>query len=240
MTALVWFRRDLRLHDHPALHDALAAHDEVVPVFCLDDRLLHGRFASGPRTAFMLGCLEALDGELQARGAGLVIRHGRPEEELPKLAAEVGAEAVFWTSDVSPFARARDRRVTEALGDVRAEPRGGTYVVDVRFPKPYTVFSPFWRAWMGVERRTVHRAPQAIAMPRVERGRLPSLAQLGLDTDGVTEPVREPGEPAAREALSRFLRGGYAQDDLVDGTSALSPYLRWGCLSPREIEARLP
>ena len=61
MTALVWFTRDLRLHDHPALHAALEGHDRVIAVFCFDDRLLHGRHASGPRTQFLLECLAELD-----------------------------------------------------------------------------------------------------------------------------------------------------------------------------------
>ena len=69
MTAIVWFRRDLRLHEHPALRAALDAHDTVVPVFCLEDRLLHGRHASGSRTQFMLECLIDLDGSLRDRGA---------------------------------------------------------------------------------------------------------------------------------------------------------------------------
>jgi deoxyribodipyrimidine photo-lyase len=228
--ALLWFRRDLRLHDHPALHDALAEHERVVPVFCLDDRLLQGRFASGARTAFMLGCLRALDAELRERGSALVVRHGRPEEELPALAREARAGAVYWTSDVSPFARNRDRRVKQALGDVRAEPRGGNYVADVRMHKPYVVFTAFHRAWEELERRTVHRAPGELAAPGVKAGRLPSLGALGLDGDGV-EPIVEPGEPAARRALERFL------DDPVR-PSVLSPYLRWGCLSPREVEER--
>ena len=60
MTALVWFTRDLRLHDHPALRAALDRHERVVPVFCLDDRLLDGRHASGPRTQFLLECLDEL------------------------------------------------------------------------------------------------------------------------------------------------------------------------------------
>ena len=243
MTAILWFRRDLRLHDLPALHDALAEHERVVPVFCLDDRLLHGRYASGPRTAFMLGCLRALDEQLRERGSALVIRHGRPERELPAAAREAGAEAVYWTSDVSPFARRRDRRVTEALGDgIRAEPRGGNYVVDVRLHKPYVGFSPFHRAWQQVQRRTVHRAPAELDEHGIKPGRLPSLQALGLDADGV-DPVVEPGEPAARRALERFLEGpigayGDRHDIVAGGTSVLSPYLRWGCLSPREIEER--
>ncbi len=76
MSAIVWFRRDLRLHEHPALRAALDAHNHVVPVFCLDDRLLHGRHASGPRTQSLLECLADIDGSLRRRGSGLVVRHG--------------------------------------------------------------------------------------------------------------------------------------------------------------------
>ena len=79
-SAIVWFRRDLRLHDNPALRAALDRADRVVPFFCLDDRLLHGRHASGSRTQFMLECLADLDSSLRDRGSGLVIRHGKPEE----------------------------------------------------------------------------------------------------------------------------------------------------------------
>ena len=67
-TALAWFTRDLRVHDHPALCAALDAGDRVVPVFCLDDRLLNGRHASGPRTAFLLECLRDLDAALREIG----------------------------------------------------------------------------------------------------------------------------------------------------------------------------
>src|SRR3954454_3501646 len=102
-TALLWFRRDLRLADHPALIRATREFDRVVPVFVLDDALRRGRFASAPREAFMLGCLRALDAALRERGSGLVVRDGRPERVLTDLAAEVGASAVLWTSDVSPY-----------------------------------------------------------------------------------------------------------------------------------------
>src|SRR4051812_15195438 len=114
-SALLWFRRDLRLADHPALTRALREHERVVPVFVLDDALLRGRFASATRTAFMLGCLRELDSELRSRGSGLIVRRGRPERELAELAREAGADAVLWTSDVAPYARARDARVTQAL-----------------------------------------------------------------------------------------------------------------------------
>jgi deoxyribodipyrimidine photo-lyase len=252
-TAIVWYRRDLRLHDHPALRAALDEFDRVVPAFVLDDTLLHGRYASAARTAFMLGCLRALDDALRERGGGLVLRHGRPEREIPALADEAGAQAVFWTSDVAPYARARDARVTDGLRETGVAPRPctGGYCIDIGRPRtrdgrPFRVFSPFARTWAKAGRRDVGRAPRTLpALPsRVRRGRLPSLEALGLRLDGdVPDPVCEPGEAAARAALAAFLRGpvaAYARrnDIPAGGSSVLSPYLRWGCLSARECEER--
>lgn len=266
-TAVLWYRRDLRVADHPALTLAVREFDRVVPVFVLDDALLRGRFASAPRTAFMLGCLRSLDEALRERGSGLVVRRGRPEEELVALADEADAQAVLWTSDVAPYARARDTRVTSALRDagVAARPQGGAYVVDVSKPRtragePFAVFSPFHRHWLELERRTVHRAPSELpALPgAVREGRLPALGDLGLE-DGrspsagavaarppvaLAEPFCEPGESAARAALRRWLDGpvdayGDTHDLLAEqGTSGLSPYLRWGCVSAAECERR--
>jgi len=252
-TAIVWLRRDLRVHDHPPLHAALAKHERVVPVFVLDPVLLGGRFASAPRTAFLLDCLRALDGALRERGSGLVVRHGAPERELPALAAATGASAVHWSSDVTPYALARDRRVAAALREAGVEPvpGPGTFVADVGRPRtaggrPFTVFTPFHRAWQALERRPVHRAPGRLPpLPRgLERGAIPSLAQLGLPADGaLAEPAAAPGESAAREALARFLADdadAYDErhDHLAGGTSRLSPHLRFGTLSAREAEER--
>lgn len=239
-------RRDLRLHDHPALHRARAEFDVVVPVFVLDDALLHGRYASSPRAQFLFGCLRSLDEQLRERGSGLVLRRGAPEHELPKLAEEVGARAVLWTSDVSPYALRRDAAVTAALQErgVRAVPNTGTYARDVSKVRKadghaFTVFTPYWKTWERLAAREVVDAPRALApLPAgLDRGELP-VAGAHL-----AAPVCEPGEPAAREALRRWLDGpvdryGDRHDTLAGGTSVLSPYLRWGCLSARECEVR--
>jgi deoxyribodipyrimidine photo-lyase len=118
MSAIVWYRRDLRVHDHPALRAALVAHDVVVPAFCLDERLLHGRHSSGARTQFLLDCLHDLDASLRKRGSGLVVLHGPPERELARLAQEIGASELHYTADVSPFARERGRRTQAALREL--------------------------------------------------------------------------------------------------------------------------
>jgi deoxyribodipyrimidine photo-lyase len=251
VTALLWLTRDLRLHDHPALRAALDRHETVVPVFCLDDRLLRGRHASGPRTQFMLECLADLDERL---GRILVIRWGWPERELPALAREVKAREMHFSADSGPFARRRIERVAHALREAGVESFGhaGLHVVDdldeVRTQQgnPYTVFSPFHRAWLDAPRREPLGRPQELGpLPSgVRKGRLPSLAELGLAQE-VEDPLPG-GEGPARERLGRFLDSvvaGYADDhDALgpDRTSRLSPYLHFGCLSPREIEQRLP
>lgn len=249
MSALVWFRRDLRVHEHPALRAALDAHDRVVPVFCFDDRILHGRHASGPRAQFLLECLADLDRSLSKRGSGLVIRHGPPERVLSELAEEVGAEELHFTSDTTPFSRRRGARVHKALKEAGVELRGhpGLNVIDdVGAPRtqagtPYTIFSAFQRSWERQRRRAVLGAPSRLPpLPsRVAKGRVPSLASLGLEQEAQEPP--KGGEQQGRERLERFLARSAPQrsdrDALGDdATSRLSPYLHFGCVSAREIE----
>jgi deoxyribodipyrimidine photo-lyase len=248
-TAIVWFRRDLRVHDHAALTAAARSADRVVPVFVLDEALLRGRFESGPRGRFLLGCLRELRAALRDRGGELVVRSGDPARELAALAAETGATQLHFASDVSGFAMARDRRVCAAMDEAGVEVvrHPGLFVADVGRPRtkvgrPYAVFSPFSRAWERLERREVHGAPRTLAVPSgVRAGEIPSADALGLPAD-VPDPF-PPGERAARERMHAWLRDGirdYAKlhDRLEGGTSELSPYLHLGCISPRELEQR--
>jgi deoxyribodipyrimidine photo-lyase len=250
--AILWLRRDLRIRDHPALRAALEAGGGVVPVFCFDRRLLGGRHASGPRTQFLLECLTELDHQLRRRGSGLVIREGTPEEELIALAREVGAEAIHCSDDVGPFARRRDARVRAACAEAGLELHAhqGLNAIEVDeistgAGKPYTVFAPFHRAWLDADRRPLLNAPAKLpSLPStLAKGRIPSLESLGLVQE-VTDPAPG-GEAPARRALDRFLDGPVAEygrdrDALGrQGTSRLSPYLHFGCLSPRQVEGRL-
>ena len=252
-SSLLWFRRDLRLTDHPALGAALEEANSVVPVFCLDRRLLRGRHRSGPRTQFMLECLRDLDHSLREHGSRLVVRDGSPALEIARLAKEVGAAAVHATADVGPFARRRDShvcRVLEAAG-VKLELHPGLFAVDAPAEivtaagGPYTVFTPFFRSWSRAARRDPICAPMALPEPprKVRTGAIPTLGALGLE-ERVPHPPSG-GERAGRARMMSFLERGlerYDEErDMVasSGTSALSPYLHFGCISPRELEARL-
>ncbi|HWT95893.1 MAG TPA: deoxyribodipyrimidine photo-lyase, partial [Solirubrobacteraceae bacterium] len=257
-TTIVWFRRDLRVHDLPALATA-AAEGRVVPLFVFDDRLLdpRRRWGSGPRTGWMLGCLADLDEQLRRRGGRLFVRHGRPETVLAGLAREVGATDVRFTADVSPFARRRDGRVRAALEaqGVRVHAMAGAGVVDdpaqivTQKGTPFTVFAPYKRAWLKAERRRFDPAPNTLHVPPdLDPGALPTLADLGLSDDGVDlgpDSAFPPGEGAGRKRLDDFLSSGAldgyreTRNDPAGGGSRLSPYLRWGCVSPLELDARV-
>jgi deoxyribodipyrimidine photo-lyase len=253
MTALLWLRRDLRIHDHPALEAARHGADRIVPVFCFDDRLLHGRHGSGPRTQFLLECLADLDRSLRARGSRLVVRHGRPEIEIPKLASQTNADAVHFTTDVSAFARERDARTTAALKRTGAtvHEHPGLFAVDdlaairTQSQDPYTVFTPFHRAWMRTPRRQTRGAPRRLPpiASGLDPGTLPTLSDLGLRQE--LEAPQRGGEEQARKRMTSFAANHAGEYDesrnllAEPGTSRLSPHLHFGCLSPRELEERV-
>ena len=206
-TALVWFRRDLRLHDHPPLRAALDAHERIVPVFVLEDRLLD---TSPSRTAFLLDCLRELRASLDGK---LVVVRGKPERELPKLAREHGATAAYFASDVSPFARARDERVVDALREAGVEPRRtpGNFIADIGKLKPYAVFTPFWRAWRELPRREIHGAPRKIPVPSDLRvGAIPSRRARSTRSS----------PPARRPAASACSPGGHERYDSTIASTA--------------------
>ena len=125
---VLWFRRDLRLDDHPALVSA-ARQGPVVALFVLDETLL--LTAGRPRIAYLFRTLRALERQLGTHGATLTLRRGRPEQVVPSVVADARAAAVHISADFTPYGAARDQRVAAALGEVplvairspRAEPR---------------------------------------------------------------------------------------------------------------------
>jgi deoxyribodipyrimidine photo-lyase len=235
---LVWLRRDLRLADHPALA-AAAEHGPIVPVFVLDPQLL-GR--SERRDAWFLATLAALAAELRERGAPLVVRRGDPTVQLTTLARQTGARGIWWNRDDTPLARARDEAVKTAATAIGVEPRifddatlSAAGDVTPARGGSYTVFTPFFNAWLGRDR------PPPLPAP----ARLSSVAGVtSLDLPPVKrEELPAAGERAAHAALAAFVRvglGAYADErDRLDAepTSRLSHHLRVGALSPRQVNA---
>lgn len=249
MTSILWYRRDLRVHDLPALQAAVEA-GPVLPLFVFDDRLVHGRWPSANRVWFMLESLRVLDQQLRERGASLQVRRGRPEEVIPALALEAGAKAVFVSRDYGPYARRRDARVAEALGGrgIALHAERGTLVhepeeVHTGAGQPYAVYSPFRRRWESLPRREVSGAPEEIpCVAGVDTGELPAFGEFGLGQPA--GGAIAPGEVEARRRLEAWASGGIAgyaaKRDMpgAGGTSRLSQDLRWGLVSPLEVVAR--
>lgn len=235
---VMWFRRDLRLADHPAL-TAAADGADVVGLYVLDPRLLA---AAGPRARRLVSSLAAFQ---EATDGALVIRTGDPEVVVPQVAAQVGAGQVHISAETRPYGRRRDSRVGQALREagVALVATGSPYAVTpgrVRTASgdPYRVFTPFLRAW----REHGWRRPLPPATVRwrrsVESERLPEV-------DGLLDRAGGAGEDAALRQWAGFLRGGLRRygDERdrpdLDSTSRLSIPLTYGEIHPRTLLADL-
>jgi deoxyribodipyrimidine photo-lyase len=222
---VVWFRNDLRLHDNPAWGEATSEHDRVTALFIIDPAVWDT--APAGRVRRLAAHLTALDFQLAARGGRLRVERGAPDHTVPRVA---GTDTVYWNSDVTAYAERRDRSVSSAVMSVIHHGRWIVPVGSVRTGEagPYRLFTPFHRRWQEAP-----RDPWPMA----------GDAQLS-DFPGRGVPPADPsdaGERAARVRLERFLDvvDDYpARRDLpaVAGTSRLSEDLKFGTISPREIE----
>ena len=239
MSTIWWVRRDMRLHDNAALH-AASRSGAPVPVFVLDEQVLRSRYHRNAkrRIEFMIDGLGVLDADLRAVGSRLIIREGRAEDVLSAVAAEVHATEVFAAADFTPFGRLQEARVgrrvaLSLVSGTGIRPRG---VVSKPDGTGYVVFGAFRRAWLSTP------LPDPIAPPT----QLPAIPGGILGIDVVGPPVLgfPAGEAEALRRLDQFTFDridGYSEErdrpDL-DSTSALSPYLKFGMLSPRLAAAR--
>ncbi|WP_151769681.1 cryptochrome/photolyase family protein [Streptomyces abyssomicinicus] len=247
--AVVLFTADLRLHDHPPLAAALAAADEVVPLFVRDPGVRAAGFDVPNRAAFLADCLADLDASLRRRGGRLVVRSGPVEREVAAVAAECGATEVHLSGGITGYAQRREERLGEALRGQGVAVCPHDAVVTAVAPGAvtparaghYAVFSPYFRRWSDERLRDPLPPPRAVRVPEGVRGEpLPSREA----TAGVSPGVPRGGETAGRERFAGWLPSGSAaydrrQDDLAgDATSRLSPYLHFGALSPVELVRR--
>jgi deoxyribodipyrimidine photo-lyase len=240
----VLLTRDLRVHDQPALAAACATFDRVVPLYVLDPAL---EKLSANRSRFLHQALVDLREALRRRGGDLVVRHGDPVAETIRLARQVEATGVAVSGDVSRYARRRERRLREECERHRMALRifPGVTVVDPGALRPtggshYKVFTPYFRAWSAATWRDPVDPPRRVTLPPdLDRGDLPA------EPAGESPRAAPGGETAARRRLhdwaGRLDRYAEAHDDMPgDGTSRLSPYVRFGCVSPLELARLTP
>jgi deoxyribodipyrimidine photo-lyase len=242
-STVLWFRRDLRLHDHPALLAAVDGGSDVLPLFVLDPALWR---PSGPvRRAWLARSLAALDADLDG---ALVVRHGDPADVVAAVAAEAGASAVHVTADTGPYGRRRDAAVAARLREAgrRLVPAGTPYAVGPGSVvngsgDPYKVFTPFSRAWARHGWPAPAPGPDGVRWTRRVAGDDHPAAP---EIEGLTLPPA--GERAARERWEAFLAGPVDSYDGTrdlpgrrEGTSAMSAHLKYGEIHPRTMLADL-
>ncbi len=236
--AIWWMRRDLRLSDNQALTAALTKAETVIPLFILDPKILASQYMSQKRLAFLFAGLRALDTDLRQKGSGLIVRQGNPLDVLQTLRQETGAGAIFAEEDISPYARRRDESVMHELpltltSGVTVQPAELLRKAD---GTPYTVFTPFSRLW--------HSLPfPGSPLPAPEHlPHLPNIASLGIP-DAAQQTIHSlfpAGELEAQRRLNSFSDftisryAEYRNRMDIDGTSGISPYLRFGMLSARQ------
>ncbi|MDR7050408.1 deoxyribodipyrimidine photo-lyase [Duganella sp. 3397] len=254
-STLVWLRRDLRVFDHVALHQALQDSDKVYCVFIYDSTILDALPRQDRRVDFIHASVAEVDAELRQLGGCLLARHGDPLKEIPALAAELNVAAVYCNHDYEPQAIARDAAVHQALqADGRALAGFKDQVV---FEKSevlsqtggvFSVFTPYKNAWLKKLEADpsviapYHIEPHAarLAPPPFPSSTLPTLQQLGFEPSNLAELKIPTGMSGAAQLFDDFLpriaHYKTARDfPAVKGPSYLSLHFRFGTLSVRHL-----
>jgi len=249
MSSIWWIRRDLRLTDNPTLYAALEAGD-VIPVFILDPVFSS---SSPRRRSFLYEGLAALDKDLHARGSHLVIRKGKPADILRKLFDETKSKTIFAEEDFTPYARKRDSQVANQL---QLQLIAGQTVHDPEFVKkadgkPYTIYTPYSKVWKSLLTEIqLLPAPETIStpanifsepLPAYETNRLfPAgeaealrrLRRFTLESNSKLFDMQEQASALQSPKIHQYAETRDRMD--LDGTSSLSPYLRFGMLGLRQ------
>jgi deoxyribodipyrimidine photo-lyase len=235
--AIWWIRRDVRLTDNFALQAARKTGYPVVPVFIRDSRLMAN--SVNRRQRFLVNALKDLRAQLRQEGSDLLVRSGEPSDVLSTLVREMSAVGVYAEKDFSPFAKNRDEKVSRKVpltltGGLTIHPPDAVLKPD---GAPYTIFTPYNRKWLSL--------PAPFLPTSAPGDFLPSNQFPGAELLPAMDPVegfaatREEAESRLILFLSLKIDEYASQRDRMDlnGTSGLSPYIRFGLLSPARLAA---
>ncbi len=238
--SILWFRRDLRISDHPALVAALSESDEIVPVFIIDSKLIERTGRNG--LAYLAQSLQHLDASLDKK---LQVIAGQPIDVLKKLQEKYNAQSVHISAEYEPVSAAQDVEIEKS--GIKLVRTGSAYAVApgrVLKPSdqtPYRVYTPFYRGWLAHGWRQPEQKPKSIAAvtPDSDSRQFPDWKV----PTGVS--ITEAGEAAANERFKHFQKNGLDNYDEarnlagIDGTSKMSAHLTWGEIHPRTLLAPL-
>ncbi len=244
---IVWFRRDLRVEDHAALYHASLSGAPIVPLFIFDTEIIKALPSDGAAFDFQAQCLRDLKRSLEKLGGKLILRKGRAKAVHSSLIGELKPSALYFNRDYEPSARRRDAEIALLYESNEIEVRTfkdhvlqeGDEVL-TNAGTPYSVFTPFANTWKKLPPPLPYERPKRITGPRIFSE--PILDARGLKKRvKIPHPAFEGGERVARNAWKRFLEKGifeYGTDrdiPCLEGTSRMSAYLRFGCISARTL-----
>ncbi|MGQ9630720.1 MAG: cryptochrome/photolyase family protein [bacterium] len=249
MRLIVWFRCDLRITDNVALFRATQDAEEVIPVYIFDDNILKRRGTGVAGVSFLLDSLGSLNRNLNRIGSRLIVRRGDPLGELIRLAGETESQGVYFNKDYEPYTVRRDGRVIRELRGIGLICE--SFKDSVMFEEreilsadgtPHTTYAQYRDEWLlkKKDRSTRPLRPKRILTPQnVPSIPLPTARDLGFAADQFTP---KGGEKEAIRILNRFIADGrlgrYAElrdCPAIDGTSHLSPHLKFGTISIRMV-----
>ncbi|MFB6145375.1 MAG: deoxyribodipyrimidine photo-lyase [Candidatus Nanohaloarchaea archaeon] len=246
MTAIAWIRRSLREHDNTALVEASKVHDEVIPFYVVDEEYFRNSELGYPRVRFWRDSLLDLKERMKENGKDVVIGKGKPVEELEKLVEETGADAIYFNRDYSPYSKKRDAKVHELEGNLGVEVKEFKDIVmfekeEITTNKgdPYKVYSYYRDKWFEKEKKRPAEVEE-YEVPGIESDEIPSLEELGFQRPDELDWTWKPGREGAEERIEDFKQRIGDYDDkrdfpAEDATSKLSPHLKFGTVSIREV-----
>ncbi|MDY6788721.1 MAG: deoxyribodipyrimidine photo-lyase [Candidatus Nanohaloarchaea archaeon] len=241
MTGIVWIRRSFRAFDNRALVEAAGENEEVIPVHVIDHDYLEKQTLGYPRVKFWHDSVEGLSNSLEERNSSLILRSGSPIKQLSKVAEETDADKLYFNRCYSPYPRDLEARVEEKL-DISTESFKDLVISEKKEiltnkGTPYKVFTYYMKKWFKRDKRKPEE-PGEFRTPFLESESLPTPEELGFEKPEGME-IWEGGREIGLKRLKQFMKDIPHYDNLRDipardGTSKLSPYIRFGNISIRE------
>ena len=262
---LIWYRNDLRVHDHEPIYKGLQEEAIIIPCYCFERRQFtttsFGFAKTGKyRAQFLLESVSDLRNSLQKLGSNLLVRCGLPEEIIPNLVRELNIDAVYYHQEVTAEELKVEKKLQQELSKLKVEMQsfwGATLYLpeDLPFkieeiPELYTNFRKQVEKKSAIE-EPISTPEKLPTLPEVDTGNIPNLADFDLETPVFDERAVlkfKGGETAAIERLNHY----FWQADCLkeyketrngmlgaDYSSKFSPWLALGCISPRYIYERV-
>ena len=242
MAAIVWIRRTLREFDNTALVEASKEHEKVIPFYVVDDQYFEKADLGYPRIKFWHDSLVDFRERLQEEDKQLIIRKGDPIQELENIIEETDADELYFNRDYSSYARKRDQKAKNL--DIEAK----DFKDLVMFEKeeiltndgsPYQTYTYYAKKWFKKDKRRPQEA-QEYTVPDIETGTIPSVQDLGFEKPDNFEWNWNPSREGAQKRIEEFKEKILEYDEdrdyaWKDSTSKLSPHLKFGTISIREL-----